>query len=153
MYMTAFQCNVTNASKYTIGKPVPPVRCDGKPPCYLYPNWGNSTTVCPKVLNPLYWANNEGNNINNPSKSLYHFALFVSLFAYVGINSECTMCANIQYILWFPRWSTKPNIHQQTSASCRNSRRYPLFNKFNYFTKFTPSLAKLSNQIGGPRRR
>jgi len=43
------------------------VRCDGKPPCYLYPKWGNSTDVCPKTLNPLYWGNNEGNNIDNPT--------------------------------------------------------------------------------------
>jgi len=69
MYMTAFQCNVTNPSNRVIGKPVAPVRCDGKPPCYLYPKWGNTTNVCPTVLNPLYWANNEGNNINNPTNS------------------------------------------------------------------------------------
>jgi len=67
MYMTAFQCNVTNPSKNQIIKPVAPVRCDGQKPCYLYPDWGNATSVCPKSLNPLYWANNEGNNINNPT--------------------------------------------------------------------------------------
>jgi hypothetical protein len=67
MYMTAFQCNVVNPSQRVIGKPTPPVRCDGKPPCYLYPNWGNSTTSCAKTLNPLYWGNAEGNNIDNPT--------------------------------------------------------------------------------------
>jgi len=79
MYMTAFQCNVTNPSKRSIGKPVAPVRCDGKPPCYLYPNWGNTTTVCPQVLNPLYWANNQGNNIQNP------------------VNSQCAPTYNTYY--------------------------------------------------------
>jgi len=67
MYMTPFQCNVTNPSKRVIGKPVAPVRCDGNPPCYLYPKWGNSTNGCAKVLNPIYWGNNEGNNIDNPT--------------------------------------------------------------------------------------
>lgn len=69
MYMTAFQCNVKNPSSRKVGKPTPPVRCDGKPPCYLYPNWGNKTTVCSKVQQPLYWANKEGNNIGNPTNS------------------------------------------------------------------------------------
>jgi len=69
MYMTAFQCNITNASKRQIGKPVAPVRCDGNPPCYLYPNWGNKTTTCPQVLNPMYWANNERNNMENPTNA------------------------------------------------------------------------------------
>jgi len=69
MYMTAFQCNITNPSNRRIGKPAAPVRCDGNPPCYLYPNWGNKTNVCPKTLNPLYWANNEGNNIHNPTNA------------------------------------------------------------------------------------
>jgi len=69
MYMTAFQCNVTNPSNRKIGKPSAPVRCDGNPPCYLYPKWGNTTTVCPKSLNPLYWANNERNNIQNPTNA------------------------------------------------------------------------------------
>jgi len=69
MYMTAFQCNVTNASKRVIGKPVPPVRCDGQPSCYLYPNWGNKTSTCAKVHNPMYWANNERNNMANPTNS------------------------------------------------------------------------------------
>jgi hypothetical protein len=69
MYMTAFQCNVTNPSNRIIGTPAPPVRCDGQPPCYLFPKWGNTTKVCPKILNPLYWANNEGNNIQNPTNA------------------------------------------------------------------------------------
>jgi len=69
MYMTAFQCNIVNPSKRALGKPTPPVRCDGKPPCYLYPKWGNSTTVCKAPLQPLYWANNDGNNIFNPVNS------------------------------------------------------------------------------------
>jgi hypothetical protein len=67
MYMTGFQCNIAHPSTRTLGKPVAPVRCDNNPPCYLYPNWGNKTSVCPKVLNPLYWANNDGNNIHNPT--------------------------------------------------------------------------------------
>ena len=67
MYMSAFQCNIINPSKRQIGKPVAPVRCDGKPPCYLYPSWGNTTNECPNALNPLYWGNNQGNNIFNPS--------------------------------------------------------------------------------------
>jgi len=62
MYMTPFQCNVTNPSKRVIGKPVPPVRCDGKPP---YPG-GNTTTTCRKPLQPMYWKNLEGNNMANP---------------------------------------------------------------------------------------
>jgi hypothetical protein len=69
MYMTAFQCNITNASKRQIGKPVAPVRCDGKPSCYLYPNWGNKTNECSKALNPMYWANNERNNMFNPTNA------------------------------------------------------------------------------------
>jgi len=69
MYMSPFQCNVTNPSKRVIGKPVPPVRCDGQPPCYLYPNWGNKTTTCRKPLQPMYWANNQGNNMANPVNS------------------------------------------------------------------------------------
>jgi len=69
MYMTAFQCNVTNPSKRVIGTPVPPVRCDGKVSCYLYPHWGNITTVCRKPLQPMYWANNEGNNMANPTNA------------------------------------------------------------------------------------
>jgi len=66
MYMTGFQCNVTNPSKRVIGKPVAPVRCDGQPTCSLYPSWGNKTTVCAKVFNPMYWKNNNGNNMENP---------------------------------------------------------------------------------------
>lgn len=69
MYMTAFQCNINNPSKLQVGKPSAPVRCDGKSPCYLYPNWGNKTNVCPKALNPLYWSNNQGNNIDNPTNA------------------------------------------------------------------------------------
>jgi hypothetical protein len=69
MYMTPFQCNVANASRRVIGKPSPPVRCDGKPSCYLYPNWGNITTVCRKPLTPMYWANSEGNNMQNPTNA------------------------------------------------------------------------------------
>jgi hypothetical protein len=67
MYMTPFQCNVTNPSKRVIGKPVAPVRCDGKPPCYLYPNWGNTTTTCNKVQSPMYWGNTERNNMPMPT--------------------------------------------------------------------------------------
>jgi len=66
MYMTPFQCNVTNPSKRVIGKPVAPVRCDGNPPCPAQPKWGNTTKICPKVLNPMYWKNAQGNNIDNP---------------------------------------------------------------------------------------
>jgi hypothetical protein len=69
MYMTPFQCNVANPSKRVIGKPVVPVRCDGKPPCYLYPNWGNTTTVCRKPLTAMYWGNKEGNNMANPTNA------------------------------------------------------------------------------------
>jgi len=69
MYMSPFQCNVTNASRRVIGKPVTPVRCDGNPPCYLYPKWGNTTTVCNKPLTPMYWANKEGNNMQNPTNA------------------------------------------------------------------------------------
>jgi len=69
MYMTGFQCNVANPSKRMIGKPVAPVRCDGQPPCYLYPNWGNKTTTCKKPLAPMYWGNNEGNNMANPTNA------------------------------------------------------------------------------------
>lgn len=69
MYMTPFQCNVTHASKRVIGKPVPPVRCDGNPACYLYPNWGNKTTTCKKAMQPMYWANNERNNMANPTNA------------------------------------------------------------------------------------
>jgi len=69
MYMTAFQCNIVNPSKRMLGKPVPPVRCDGNPPCYLRPEWGNKTNVCPKTLQPLYWANSQGNNIDNPTNA------------------------------------------------------------------------------------
>jgi len=67
MYMTAFQCNITNPSNRVIGKPVAPVRCDGNPPCRLYPGWGNTSTVCNKPLSPMYWANKERNNMFNPT--------------------------------------------------------------------------------------
>jgi len=67
MYMTPFQCNVTNASNRVIGTPVVPVRCDNKPPCYLYPDWGNKSDTCLKPLQPMYWANNERNNMMNPT--------------------------------------------------------------------------------------
>jgi len=62
MYMTPFQCNITNASKRQVGKPVPAVRCDGKE------GWpkGPTTNVCPKPLQPMYWKNLEGNNMQNP---------------------------------------------------------------------------------------
>lgn len=69
MYMTPFQCNVQNPSTRVIGTPSAPVRCDGQPPCYLYPNWGNTTTTCKKILSPMYWANKEGNNMANPTNS------------------------------------------------------------------------------------
>jgi len=69
MYMTPFQCNVSNPSKRVIGIPVPPVRCDGQPSCRLFPNWGNRTTVCRKPLAPMYWAQNEGNNMANPTNA------------------------------------------------------------------------------------
>jgi len=69
MYMTPFQCNVANPSRRVIGKPIPPVRCDGNPSCYLYPKWGNITTVCNKPLQPMYWANNERNNMQNPTNA------------------------------------------------------------------------------------
>jgi len=67
MYMTPFQCNVSNPSKRVIGKPSVPIRCDGKVTCYLYPNWGNTTNGCKKVFNPMYWANNQGNNMLQPT--------------------------------------------------------------------------------------
>jgi len=69
MYMTAFQCNITNPSHRTIGRPVAPVRCDGQPSCYLYPNWGNRTNVCNKPLSPMYWANTERMNMANPTNA------------------------------------------------------------------------------------
>jgi len=62
MYMTPFKCNITNFSVNKIGTPVPPVRCDGKPPY----NGGPVTTTCHKVQQPMYWANNQGNNMANP---------------------------------------------------------------------------------------
>jgi len=69
MYMTGFQCNITNASKRVIATPEPAVRCDGNPSCYLYPKWGNVTKTCKKALQPMYWANLQGNNMLNPTNS------------------------------------------------------------------------------------
>jgi hypothetical protein len=69
MYMTPFQCNIQNPTTYTIGTPSAPVRCDNQPACYLYPNWGSRVSTCAKVLNPMYWANNQGNNMLNPTNS------------------------------------------------------------------------------------
>jgi len=69
MYMTGFQCNVTNPSKRVIGKPTPPVRCDGEATCYLYPKFGNITNTCNHALQPMYWANNERNNMANPTNA------------------------------------------------------------------------------------
>jgi len=62
MYMTPFQCNITNPSKRTLGKPVPAVRCDGKE------GWpgGPTSNTCKKPLLPMYWKNLEGNNMANP---------------------------------------------------------------------------------------
>jgi len=82
MYMTAFQCNIVNPSKRVLGKPTPAIRCDGKPTCYLYPKWGNITNGCKQPLQPLYWANNQGNNMNNP------------------VNSQCAPTYNVGYG-WF----------------------------------------------------
>lgn len=69
MYMTAFQCNIQNPSTFTIAPPSTPIRCDGEPSCYLYPKWGNITKGCAKSLNPMYWANNQGNNMFNPTNA------------------------------------------------------------------------------------
>jgi len=75
MYMTPFQCNVQTpssipASKRVIGKPQVPIRCDGNPPCYLYPTWGNYTKTCNKVPQyPMYWANTQQNNMANPTNA------------------------------------------------------------------------------------
>jgi len=71
MYMTPFQCNIQNPSTWTIAKPsTTPVRCDGQPSCYLYPTWGLPTaTKCAQALNPMYWTNNQGNNIFNPTNA------------------------------------------------------------------------------------
>jgi len=66
MYMTAFQCNVKNPSTRKITKPSVPIRCDGRPPCHLYPNVGNFTNKCETSLNPMYWGNAQGNNMMNP---------------------------------------------------------------------------------------
>jgi len=67
MYMTGFQCNVTNPSNRVLGQPQVPIRCDNKPPCYLYPDWGNYTDVCRKPLLPMYWGNKERCNMLNPT--------------------------------------------------------------------------------------
>jgi hypothetical protein len=79
MYMTGFQCNVTNPSKRNLLKSAPPVRCDGQRPCYLYPNYGNVTNSCPRAKQPIYWANNERNNVANPT------------------NWQCAPTYNIEY--------------------------------------------------------
>jgi len=65
MYMTAFKCSIGNAGNRTIAQPSAPVRCDGKPPY----NGGPVTTVCKKSMNPMYWANNQGNNMANPTNT------------------------------------------------------------------------------------
>jgi hypothetical protein len=62
MYMTPFKCQVSNPQNRAIGRPVPPVRCDGKPGY----KGGPTTTVCNKVQQPMYWANTQGNNMLNP---------------------------------------------------------------------------------------
>jgi len=62
MYMTPFQCTVSNPSNLKLGTPSAPVRCDGQPPY----KGGPVTTTCKKVQNPMYWANKEGNNMANP---------------------------------------------------------------------------------------
>jgi len=69
IYMTPFQCNIQNPSTWTIAKPTTPVRCDGQPSCYLYPTWGTITNGCSNSLNPMYWANNQGNNMLNPTNA------------------------------------------------------------------------------------
>jgi len=68
-YMTPFQCNIVNPSTFKIGMPGVPSRCDGEVSCYLYPKWGNITKTCPKAQNPMYWANNQGNNMMNPTNA------------------------------------------------------------------------------------
>jgi hypothetical protein len=65
MYMTAFKCSIGNAGNQTIAQPSAPVRCDGKPPY----NGGPVTNVCKKSMNPMYWANNQGNNMANPTNT------------------------------------------------------------------------------------
>jgi hypothetical protein len=65
MYMTPFKCSIRNAGNRTIAHPSVPVRCDGKPPY----NGGPVTTVCKKSMNPMYWANNQGNNMANPTNT------------------------------------------------------------------------------------
>jgi len=62
MYMTPFQCSVSNPSNNKIGTPVPPVRCDGNPPY----KGGPVTTTCKKPLQPMYWANTDRQNMLNP---------------------------------------------------------------------------------------
>jgi len=65
MYMSPFKCTISNASNFRIGTPVAPVRCDGRPGY----NGGPVTTTCHKVQQPMYWANNEGNNMLNPTNT------------------------------------------------------------------------------------
>jgi len=62
MYMTPFQCTISNPSNNKIGTPVPPVRCDGQPPY----NGGPVTNICKKPLQPMYWANVDRQNMLNP---------------------------------------------------------------------------------------
>jgi len=65
MYMSPFKCTISNPSNFRIGTPVPPVRCDGRPGY----NGGPVTTTCHKTQQPMYWANNEGNNMLNPTNT------------------------------------------------------------------------------------
>ncbi len=113
MYMTPFQCNVTNASKRVIGikkgnnativllyllsagQPLPPVRCDGLPPCYLYPKLGNTTTVCHKAQQPMYWANTQGNNMANPSMCSFRCDLYCCSFFPAG--AQCAPIYSHEY--------------------------------------------------------
>jgi len=62
MYMTPFQCSVSNPSNNKLGTPVPPVRCDGQPPY----KGGPVTNTCHKVQQPMYWANMDKQNMLNP---------------------------------------------------------------------------------------
>jgi len=62
MYMTPFQCTISNPSNRKIATPVAPVRCDGKQPY----NGGPVTTTCHKSQQPMYWANKDRQNIFNP---------------------------------------------------------------------------------------
>ena len=107
MYMTGFQCNVTNPSKRNLLKSAPPVRCDGQRPCYLYPNYGNVTNSCPRAKQPIYWANNERNNVANPS--MYYVTLIIPRHHEIGsVRKELRrpnffLCAYVQAL--FLRYS------------------------------------------------